>query len=33
LAAASHDFVAITEDRDLLRAWSELGVATVDAAN
>ena len=30
LAAASDDFVAVAGDRDLLRTWSELGVATVD---
>ena len=33
LAAASPDFVAVTGDRDLLRAWSELGLVTVDTAN
>lgn len=32
LAAASDDFVAISGDRDLLRAWSDLGIATIDAA-
>lgn len=31
LAVASDDFVAISGDRDLLRAWGELGVATIDA--
>lgn len=32
LAAASDDLVAVSGDRDLLRAWLDLGVATVDAA-
>jgi len=32
LAAASEDFVAVTSDRDLLRAWSALGLATIDTA-
>ena len=32
LAAASDDFVAVTGDRDLLRAWSSLGIATIDTA-
>jgi predicted nucleic acid-binding protein len=30
VAAASDDFVAVSGDRDLLRAWSELGLVTVD---
>jgi len=30
LAVASEDFVAIAGDHDLLRAWSELGIATID---
>lgn len=30
LAAASDDFIAVAGDRDLLRTWSDLGVATVD---
>ncbi|MFT3797339.1 type II toxin-antitoxin system VapC family toxin [Microbacterium sp.] len=30
LAVASDDFIAVGGDRDLLRAWSDLGVATVD---
>jgi predicted nucleic acid-binding protein len=32
LAAASDDFVAITGGKDLLRAWSALGIATIDTA-
>ncbi len=32
VAAASDDFVAVSGDKDLLRAWSELGVPTVDTA-
>lgn len=32
LAVASDDFIAISGDRDLLRAWSELGIATIDIA-
>lgn len=32
LAAASDDYVAVSGDRDLLRAWSELGIATIDTA-
>lgn len=30
LAVASEDFAAISGDRDLLRAWNALGVATID---
>ena len=30
LAAASDDFVAVAGDRDLLRAWHTLGIATID---
>jgi predicted nucleic acid-binding protein len=32
IAAASDDFVAVSGDRGLLRAWSALGLATVDTA-
>ncbi|MFT4136042.1 type II toxin-antitoxin system VapC family toxin [Microbacterium sp.] len=32
LAAASDDFVAVSGDRDLLRAWTDLGLVTVDTA-
>lgn len=32
LAAASDDFVAVSGDQDLLRAWSALGIATIDTA-
>jgi len=32
LAVASDDFVAVSGDRDLLRAWSDLGIATIDTA-
>lgn len=32
LAAASDDYVAVSGDRDLLRAWSELGLPTIDVA-
>lgn len=33
LAAASDDFVAISGDRRLLRAWTALGLATIDTAS
>ena len=32
LAVAADDFVAVTGDQDLLRAWRALGLATVDTA-
>jgi uncharacterized protein len=32
LAAASDDFVALSGDRDLLQAWSALGIATINTA-
>ena len=32
LALASDDLIAVSGDRELLRAWSELGVATVSTA-
>lgn len=32
VAAASNDFVAVSGDRDLLRAWNSLGIATIDTA-
>jgi len=29
-ARGDRDYVAVSRDRDLLRAWSALGVATID---
>ena len=33
LAAASDDLVAVSGDRELLRAWGELGVTVIDTAS
>jgi len=32
LTVASDDFVALSGDRDLLRAWGELGIAVIDTS-